>query len=123
MRRKLNLPLVAILLAAIAVCGVGVHFLHGFQLRRGAGALLREADRAQEAGKPFDSIRYLSNYVRLVPGDTAALARLGIEQSRFGFFSQAFFNLDQALRRDPSLGDARRELVRLATRLGRYRDG
>src|SRR5262249_25597038 len=51
--RKLNLPFLIGLLAVAAVLGVGYHFVHAYQVRRNASALLDRADRA-EAGKNLD---------------------------------------------------------------------
>ena len=57
--RTFNVRLAAILLAVLVVFGVGVYFLHGYQLRRNAYVFKREAERAQaraeEAAKEKDA--------------------------------------------------------------------
>src|SRR5690348_2278148 len=46
-RKKLNLRFLTCLLVAVAVLGVGVHLVHGFQVKRNAAALLNLADNAK----------------------------------------------------------------------------
>src|SRR5438309_1919741 len=85
---KINVGFLLCLLLGLALCGVGVHFLHGYQLRRNAGAFLVQADRAeQEAREAKDprargaqrekAAQYLRRYLALRPGDTEARARYG----------------------------------------------
>ena len=49
--RTLNLRLTAWILVGGLIVGAGVHLLHGYQVRRNAQVLLREAGRAKEAGE------------------------------------------------------------------------
>jgi len=51
MRRSLNYKFLLGLLAGTAVFGTGVHFLHAYQVRRNAGALLTRAEQAEKAEK------------------------------------------------------------------------
>ena len=90
--RTFNVRLAAILLAILVVFGIGVYFLHGYQVQRNAYVFKREAERAQaraeEAAKEKDaaaersafkeSIKNLSWYVRLVPDDVDAVEQLGM---------------------------------------------
>src|SRR5260370_40180267 len=77
MTRTVNLKFLACLLGGAAVFGTGVHFLHGFQLKRNAGALLEQANRAEREGHLEQAAEYLSHYLAYAPGDTDALARYG----------------------------------------------
>ncbi len=75
MRRTLNLKLLICVVAATAVMGGGVHFVHGFQENRNAGVLLKRADQAERKGDLAEIEKYLSRYLILRPGDADALAR------------------------------------------------
>src|SRR2546423_1798953 len=73
--RKLNFIFLIGLLAVLAVLGVGTHFLHAYQVRRNASALLDRAERAQ-AGKDLETAEQsLSQYVNLRPEDGPAWKR------------------------------------------------
>ena len=52
MKRRLNLKVLGTLLVATFFLGTGVHFLHGFQVKRKADSLLR---RAEDVGVDGDS--------------------------------------------------------------------
>src|SRR5436305_6005263 len=78
MRKSLNIKYLGYWLAAILVLGVGVHFLHGFQVKRNAGALKEQAEKAEEAGDLRHAADYFRQYLGFVPGDTDALARRGL---------------------------------------------
>jgi tetratricopeptide (TPR) repeat protein len=118
MRRTLNVKLLASLLVAAAVFAVGVHLLHGFQERRNASALLRQADLAEEDKQPRQAIVYLKNYLGLIPGDTEVLARYGEALERAAVTPNARVHallvLEQVLRREPQRQEIRRRLVALA---------
>jgi hypothetical protein len=57
--------------------GGGVYFLHGYQVKRNAWALLAQADREEEEGHRGPR-GYLARYVALVPEDEDALSRYGL---------------------------------------------
>jgi tetratricopeptide (TPR) repeat protein len=126
MKRTVNFKFLGCLLAAVVVLGVGVHFLHAFQVQRNAGEMLRYADRAKGQGDFVKEADYLARYIRLVPSDDDALARYGLTldkaaQSPRGRLS-AFFALDQVLRRAPGRQDIRRKVVDIAVALRRFSD-
>ena len=121
--RRLNVRRLVILLVAITVCGVVIQGLHAFQVHRQSGAFLREADRAEQSGKPQEAVEFLQKYLLLVSQDTKATARLGkllLEQRRYREALQTF---SQVVQRDPKDEGARRQLVDLSMRLRRYQDG
>lgn len=120
--RVINVRLVVIWVLAAAVLGGIVHVVHGYQVRRHAEVFLREADRSQDRNKPYEAINYLQRYVTLVPQDTDGLEKLGTLQADVGWLDQAFMTLEQVLRRDPGRSEARRRLVNVALRRGRYND-
>jgi len=47
MTRMLNLKFLACLLGGIVLLGTGIHFLHGFQVKRNASALLEQAKKKE----------------------------------------------------------------------------
>jgi tetratricopeptide (TPR) repeat protein len=102
---KLNLRFLTCVLAICAALGVGVHLVHGYQVKRNASSYLRLADKAKEdaekAKKDADDARdenkpeeekkfrakekeylakeleHLVRYIGFVPKDIDALARYG----------------------------------------------
>ena len=77
-KRTVNFKFLGCLLGAVVVLGVGVHFLHAYQVQRNAGELLRYADRAEKEGDLARTADYLARYIRMVPADDNALARYGL---------------------------------------------
>ena len=67
MRKKLNVRLLAILLAVALVTGTAVHLLHGVQVRHSTRLLLSNALQAEESGRPGRAISYLNMYLRFEP--------------------------------------------------------
>jgi predicted Zn-dependent protease len=126
MRRRLNVKLLVWLLAGLTAVGVGVHWLHAFQVRRNARALRQQAERYLAEGQLSEAISYLGQYLTYEPGDTETLAKyaLALDQAansptaRF----QAWDLLEQALRREPKRSDWRHQAVRLTAELGQYAD-
>ena len=65
--RKLNLVFLAILFAAVALLGAGMHLVHGMQVRRNASVLLkraREAESGHDLEKAEQSLRQYLNFRR-----------------------------------------------------------
>jgi tetratricopeptide (TPR) repeat protein len=126
MRRRLNLKFAACLLAGAVLLGGGVHFLHGFQVKRSAAALLRMAKRAEDQGRLKQKLIYLRLYLVHAPHDPDALADYGLTLERLDnspkVLNTAFEKLELAVGQDPGRKDLRRHLVDLAMRLKRFRD-
>ena len=140
MRRTLRLGWSAGFLAAVVLLGVGVHFLHAFQLTRNARVLLDQGDQAKkqadEAKKAGDSAKaaeafgkaadYYGRYLGFHPDDAGALAKLGLvleEQAKSPRqVVRAFLVLEKAVRADPGRDDVRRRLADLAVKMGRTLD-
>src|SRR5438876_8003892 len=104
MRKVLNVKLIGWLLGAILLFGTGVHFLHGYQVRRNASVLVSQASRAEGQGQTERAAEYLQRYLGLVPSDTDVLARYGLTldklaTSRKGWL-RAFLALQQVLVRE-----------------------
>jgi tetratricopeptide (TPR) repeat protein len=111
-----------VLVVAVASVVGAVHLAHQLQVARNARLLLVLADRREAAGKLGEAAGTLSRYVRLVPDDTDALARLGQLNARLGNSQGAFALLEQVLRRQPGRDEARRQLVDVAMKMGRFSD-
>jgi tetratricopeptide (TPR) repeat protein len=124
--RTLNVRLFVGLIVSVLLLGAGVHLLHGFQSGRNAQALLREARRAEEAGRLDDTARYLQRYLAFQPHDTDELASLcrALDQSATtsGARLRVFMTLEQVLRSDPDRHDVRRRLAEVAMDIGRFDD-
>src|SRR5579875_1713271 len=104
-RKKLNYRFIACILAGAAALGVGVHFVHGYQIKRNAVVLLRQADQAKEKSDYAEELQYLSQYLGFEPDDIDARVRFGEvlhEQSKkvgsLRGLLQAFFQFDTVLR-------------------------
>ena len=138
--RTLNVRLAAILVVVTIVSCVGVHFLHGYQIRRNAYVFLdaaeRDHERALQAAKEkkpvqeqkayLNEIKNLGWYVRLMPDEVEVMERLGLlladraQDSRM--FSMAFGTLERVLRLDSERQKSRRRLVDMALMIRRYQD-
>ena len=120
--RRFNVRLFVILVVGFAVSGAVIQVLHAFQMHRQSGAFLREADRALQSGKAQEAADFFRTYLLLAPEDTQTMARLGqllFDQRKLDE-SRAIF--DQLVLRDQNNDDARRRLVDISLRLGRYQE-
>lgn len=128
-RKKLNVRFLACVLVVFVVSGVGVHFVHGYQVKRNARALLNRADAAKEEKDAAKEMDYLARYLGFEPQDTDALARFGEgldEQAKKSGSPRAritaFFAMETVLRRDPERRDIRRRAAESAIFLGKFSD-
>jgi tetratricopeptide (TPR) repeat protein len=129
MRRSLNLKFIALLFVGLVFTGGGVHFLHAFQLRRNAYSLMEYAKKAEENKDFSKSIFYLRRYLGFNPTDTEALLKLALlsadHAEKLGSPKQAagaYFLLNSVLLRDEKNQQARRRIIDLAVKIGRYAD-
>lgn len=121
--RTVNYTLLSLMILAAGIIGGAAYQLHGYQLKRNAGALLREANAAKERGDRNQAIQLLERYVALVRnGDAASLAELGLMQADARRMKDAFRTLERALRQDSSRNDIRRRLIDVALEIGRAHD-
>jgi len=124
--KTVRLKQLLLLLAAVAILGVGVHFAHAIQVRRNANDLKEQAFQTEKEGRIKDSMGLLEQYIQLDPSDTDALAKLGLwraqEAKNRPARQAAMWTLDQVLRRDKSRDDVRRKVAELALGLGYFKD-
>ncbi|MCI0682563.1 MAG: tetratricopeptide repeat protein [Gemmataceae bacterium] len=120
-RKTINVKFAAIVVGVFAILAAGAHLLHGYQVKRNARILFDQAQKAEERGDLARAIDYVRRYRGLAPHDDEALAKLGmlladpaIAKTRKQAL-QAYFVLEQALRRQPGRDDLRRRVVILAT--------
>ncbi|MEO8166489.1 MAG: hypothetical protein ABI619_13945, partial [Betaproteobacteria bacterium] len=73
---QVNVVALGITLALGLLLAISAYALHGFQMRRIAGAFLDQAERYEEQSEWRESADYLFRYLRLKPEDAAASARL-----------------------------------------------
>jgi tetratricopeptide (TPR) repeat protein len=128
MRKRLNVRFALILLASVAVLGTCSHFLHAYQVRRNAGAMLALADRAERDDPPQleQAADYLGRYLTLNPDDAAALSRYGLllADEKLATTGRAKVRaravLEKVLYREPNNHDVRRRVARLSMDVGQY---
>ncbi len=126
MRRQVNLRFVALLLLTLIVLGGTAHFLHGFQVKRNARALLHRAQQMEEEKDFGKSLDYLSRYLAFYPRDTEARARYALLLDQQAKTPQArlraFLALDEVLRQAPDRDDVRRRAISAAMGIERFAD-
>ncbi|MCC6124896.1 MAG: tetratricopeptide repeat protein [Pirellulales bacterium] len=141
--KTFNVRLAAVLLVGTLVFGVGVYFLHGFQMRRNAGFFLDKAEIAKKEAKTArdksdakgerkaiqEQLENLGWFFRLAPEDTRSLdareeyGMLMADNIRDATtFSAAYSNLDWVVRDDPDRAAPRKKLIELWLRVSRFID-
>ncbi|MDZ4821355.1 MAG: tetratricopeptide repeat protein [Planctomycetota bacterium] len=117
--KRLNIKLAVVLLVSIIVLGTGVHFLHGFQVRRHSEGLLENAKTEREKGNFKEAtefcFRYLSHEKDSDEGnellanilyDEAELPDSGIRKKIF-----AVQQMETVVRKNPDNTVMRRKLL------------
>ena len=128
MRRRLNVKFLVISLVGFASASVGVHQLHGYQVKRNASSLLRQADRAESGGDVVEANKFRERYLAYVPDDRDVLMKYSLTLASDEIAktakerAQALAVLEKALLRDPGRDDARRRAARLAMDLRQLPD-
>jgi predicted Zn-dependent protease len=126
-RRRVNLKFLLALMLSVAAVGVGVHFVHGYQVKRQASALRLQAEIAEEDQDVEHAIGFLERFLGYNPGDTDALAKYGELLDDAGkakgsipLRHKALAALEEVLRREPERRDVRRKQVDLALEVGEF---
>jgi cellulose synthase operon protein C len=122
MNRTVNLRAVLIVALAVPSLFVGVHFLHAFQMKRGASDLLEQADRAAAEGRKDEERQLLHDYLGLMPNDPQVQARYGRSLREAAHtrddLRRAYRALARAVDLDATLSDVRREAATAAADSG-----
>ncbi len=119
--RRLNVRLLISIAVATILLGVGISQLHGLQVKRNAGALIEQSNRAESKGDLIKAEEYLKLFLGYQPDHAAALAKYGLIRAALARTVddqiQTIRVFEQSLRVDPNRRDIRRRLVDLAMRL------
>ncbi len=132
--KVLNVRLLVILLICGVILGVGVYFLHNWQVHRNADIYKHQADAAEKRAEAAEKngqfaeaiaerrtvAKNLGWYVRWKPKDIDTLERLGFLLSELSDYRGAFKTFERLLRLDASRTKARRELVNVALAIRRF---
>lgn len=127
-RKKItfNLRFTLILIAIVGVFGVGVHFLHAFQVDRNADSLLAKARRSLADENLDEAAKYLRVYIGFRPKDAKAVAELAQildRKARTGAqLVNAYRTYQQALRLDSEREDLLFRSAEIARLIGRNQD-
>ena len=135
MHRRLNTRYLVGLLAVISVAGLGVHFLHAFQVKCNASSLLNQAVKAADQRQLDQSARYLARYLVCNPNDNEARIKYGLLLESLAASQatrrEALAVLEEALVRDPGVGrignpfyrgEVRFRIARLEMELGQFQE-
>jgi tetratricopeptide (TPR) repeat protein len=130
MKTRIDGRFLAGLLIVLTVLAGCAYCLRGYQVKRNAGILRAEAERAEERGDLLRAADYLGRYLAIAPADAASRGRYGLLLDRLAAPPnpqgrlEAFLTLERAVRRLPDRADLRRDLVRIAmaSDLGRHGD-
>lgn len=99
----------------VLVVSVAVYLLNAFQVRRHAGTLLIQADRAAAAGELDQALTFYSHYLSFEPDDVDARAKYGLAlQKRAATPAEklrVLLTFEEVLQRDPTRRDIRLRLV------------
>ena len=124
--RKINFPFLIGLLALGAATAVGVHLLHGHQVRRNASALLERAQTAEAANDLEKAENELGRYLNINPRDAGAWARyarlLDRKTPTGPERSQVYLVLERAQRDNPKDAELERRCAEVGLELGRFSD-
>ncbi len=122
MNIKLDLRFVCYSLACFGVLGVGVYFLHEWQVQRQRGIFLTKAQEAETGGEPIKAISLYGQYLVLAPRDAEIQGRYGSLLFDARAFARSIQPFEAALRLDPQKSDVRRKAVKADMAIDRVPD-
>ncbi|MBA4064121.1 MAG: hypothetical protein C0501_10490 [Isosphaera sp.] len=103
----------------LVALGVAVHLVHARQVKKQFGAYLDQAKKAKDADDPGREAEYLDRYLKAVPDDIDARERLARLYCRTATrprdLENAYYALEDVLRRDPNRDELRKYAVEFAT--------
>jgi pentatricopeptide repeat protein len=125
--RIVNVRFLIWIVAALIVSAVGVHLLHGVQVKRHADALLYQAARAEESGDLEHAAKYYQTYLGYRRDDTDARIRWGDvldhKENKSRRELQAVYSVfSEVLRHERNQHDIRRRLINISLKLEQYAD-
>ena len=122
--RTLNVRFAVILLVGSIFLAGGVHLLHYIQINHHASAILAAAEDAKKKDDLGEALRRLYNYLSLEPNDLDAREKQGLWLAEGGNDAAAYVVLEELLRSEgmQDRTDARRKLIDVAMKVGRWTD-
>ena len=115
MRRKLNVKLVAIVLASLVLAAFSAHFLHAYQLRQNSYRFLERGDKAVQDKEYDKALSCYAQYLTFVPDDADTLQKyaeaLDVRASSIGERVALILKMEQVLRVKPGEHALRLRLV------------
>jgi cellulose synthase operon protein C len=122
--RRLNVRLLASIVILTLIFAVGAAQLHRIQIKRNAGALLRQSNQAESKGDLVKAEEYLGLFLGYQPSNPEALAKYSlIRAARARTVDdriQSIQAFERALRVNPHRRDVRRRLVEVAMSLNSF---
>lgn len=113
MRRKLNVKVVGSVIGVLLVASIGVHFLHGYQLKRNAYRLLERGDQASADKQDDKALTCYQQYLSFAPNDADTLQKYVAVLDRHvgGERVRLVLLMEQVLRAKPNEHALRMRLV------------
>lgn len=126
MKRTLNRALLVKSACVLLLAGLGIHFLHAFQVERNAAALLDQAERALQANDLRQALTYYTHYLSQEPEDVAALAQYALALEKAAATpadrDRVIALFSQVVQRDPSRTDIHAKLISAVIQRRRLRE-
>jgi len=126
MKRTLDRKFLLWTVALVLLLGIMVHFVHSFQVRRNAGSLLDQADRANNEGNFDQAHTYYTHYLAYEPEDADTLVKFALALEQHAKNPDDWLRVagifEQALRLQPSRDDLRYRLLLNQIQLHRFRE-
>lgn len=119
---RIHYRFVFLLMFVTVLLGTGAFLLHRYQVDRSSDLVVSLARKATDEGQLSEAVGFYRLYLGLEGDDAAARAEFGNLLAEMGNLEAAFFELEAALRIDPALNEARRQLAEVAVEMRRYND-
>jgi len=128
--KRINLPLIGMLVAITASLALGGFFLQRYQVRRNAGNLISLARLRLSEGKTTEAISLYGRYVGFRPNDNAAyseyaqavLGRAQTQSATRNDVARAHATLETAVRKNPDDDALRGKLAQFELQVGLFTD-
>jgi tetratricopeptide (TPR) repeat protein len=118
-RKTVNFKFALILFGALATLAVGMHLLHGYQVKRNARIFVEQAEQAKAEGNLAKAADYLRRYLGLAPRDYEVRAQYGtlLADKKLAktpkALEQALYVLEDVLRHEPDRREVRWQVIDL----------
>lgn len=128
--KRVNVPLLLALVAAVIVTAGAVFLIHGYQTSRNAGGIVALARQRIKEGKTAEGLNLYGRYLGLRPNDPTVvqeyaellLERAELPEATRNDVERAFSVLERAVRLNPENDALRREAADFDIRVGRFSD-